>query len=163
MDACEKRVVLRRSQEARTLRAFGIAIYLGILFLLVASLVWSWEDYEWSIMFATLLLFFSRGFFISTRQLLRRVTLHESYISFGYWSFTPRIYSYVQIASVETVEVSESHSWRRLEPETYVKVIFDDGQVLKVQKSLMSVREFRKHLTKRAGRKFRKPSKNNRA
>lgn len=163
MDGYENRIVLRRSKEARSLRAVGIAIYLVILFLLLVSLVWRWENYEWSIVFATLLLFFSRGFFISIRELLRRVTFHESYIAFGYWSFSPRIYSYGQISSVETVEISESHSWWSLEPETYVKVVFDDGQVLKVQKSLMSVREFRKHLTKRAGRKFRKPSKNEKA
>jgi hypothetical protein len=70
----------------------------------------------------------------------------------------PKIYSFKQIAQVETVEIKEGQ-WS-LEPETYVKVVFDDGSVLKVQKSLMSVREFRKELTKRAGRRFRKPPKN---
>lgn len=93
-------------------------------------------------------MFFLRGFLISTRELFRRVVLHDSYISFGFWNLPPKIYSYKQIAQVETVEVKESQ-WS-LEPETYVKVVFDDVVVLKIQKSLMSVREFRKHLTKRA-------------
>lgn len=153
----EKRLILRRTPEAISLRALGITVYLSVLVLLLFSLSLNWQLGEWNIVFAVPLVFFLRGFLICIRELLRRVSLHEAYISFGFWSLTPRIYSYQQIAHVETVEIEENR-WS-LEPETYVKVVFDDGRVLKVQKSLMSVREFRRHLTKRAGRKFRKPSK----
>lgn len=160
-DVSEKPLVLRRSREARSLRTFGVSLYLGILLLLVLSLALHWRLSEWNIVSAVLLVFFLRGFVIYIRELLRRVSLHESYISFGFWSMTPKIYSYEQISEVETVEVKSSQ-WS-LEPETYVKVVFDDGEVLKVQKSLMSVREFRHHLTKRAGRRFRKPTKKRKA
>ena len=83
--------------------------------------------------------------------------LLENYISFTDWSFIPWIYNYDQISQVETVVVDEG-KWS-IEPETYVKVTFEDNRVLKVQKSLMGVSEFRKHLSQKAGRKFRKPTK----
>lgn len=56
------------------------------------------------------------------------------------------------------MEVREGTRWN-IEPETYVKVVFDDGKKLKVQKSLVSVQKFRKLLRQQTGKTFRKPAK----
>lgn len=139
------------------LRVVGIVIYLVLILLLLLTLTFASNQVFWSITFASLLLAFLRGFLISIRELFRKVLLLESYMSYTSWDLSPRVYTYDQISGVETVVIDES-KWK-FEPETYVKVTFVDGRVLKVQKSLMSVRDFRKALQQRAGRKFRKSSK----
>jgi hypothetical protein len=156
VEAKQTRVVLRRSKEARFLRGIGIAIYVGSIILFAGSLL-STNGFYWSVFLVCFLLVFLRGFLVSIREFFRKVVLLENYISFTTWGFVPRTYTYGQISEVETVVVAED-AWS-IEPETYVKVTFEDGKVLKVQKSLMSVREFRKHLSEKAGRKFRKATK----
>ena len=153
----QSRIVLRRSKESRVLRCIGIAVYLFLILLFALSIIFATNEYFWRIVLASLLVAFLRGFFTCVRELFRKVVLLENYISFTGWSLLPRIYTYDQISQVETVLVDEGR-WS-IEPETYVKVTFEDSRVLKVQKSLMSVREFRKHLSQKAGRRFRKPTK----
>lgn len=150
------RVVFQRSKEGRFLRGLGIGIYVLMIVLLLVSLSRNWNWFIWTTI-AGLLIVFLRGFVISIREIFRRVVLLQDYIAFNSWLFLPKVYRYEQIASVETVEIREDE-WS-IEPETYVKVVFNDGAALKVQKSLVSVREFRKQLSTRAGKKFRKQSK----
>lgn len=158
VEAKQSRIVLRRSKESRVLRGIGIAIYLVLILFFALSIIFATNEYTiWSIVLACLLVVFFRGFFTCIRELFRKVVLLDNYISFTSWSLLPRIYTYDQISQVETVVVEEG-AWS-IEPETYVQVTFEDGGVLKVQKSLMSVREFRKHLSQKAGRKFRKTTK----
>ena len=160
VDTKEGSIVLRRSKEARVLRLIGVVVYSTLSLTVIGSLIFDLIAKYWNILLAVVLLTFMRGFLISIRELFRRVVLLDKYISFTSLNPIPRVYSYDQISEVETVEIKEEQ-WS-IEPETYVKVTFEDGKILKVQKSLMSVREFRKHLSEKAGRKFRKTTKKKR-
>lgn len=151
------RIVLRRSKESRVLRSFGIVIYLILILLFLGALIFASNEAVWSIIFGCFLVTFLRGFMIGVRELFRKIILLETYISFTSWNLLPRVYTYNQISGVETIVIKEG-KWS-FEPETYVKITFVDGRVLKVQKSLMNVRDFRKALQEKAGRKFRKSSK----
>lgn len=156
VDAKQGRIVIRCSKEAKIFRCIGIAIYIALILLFVLS-IFTTSAYYWRFVLAFLLVAFLRGFFISVREVIRKVILLENYISFTGWSMLPQVYTYEQISQVETVVINEGQ-WS-IEPETYVKVTFENGKVVKVQNSLMSVRTFRRHLSQKAGRKFRKPTK----
>ncbi len=152
----ESRIVLRRSKEARILREIGIVAYLILVLLFSWAFITGWQEEAW-ITFLALLLFFLRGFLVCIREVFRKILLLENYISFTPWYGLHRVFAYDQICTVETVVVDENKwTW---EPETHVRVTFNDGSSVKVHKSLMSVREFRKLLRERTGRTFRKPSK----
>ncbi len=154
------RIVLRRSRESRAFQFIGIVTYLALALLFVAALIFESNDHYWKLVIGILLLTFLHRFPILVREYFRKVVLLDSHISFNSWNLTPRVYRYEQISNVETVDV-DGKKWS-FEPVSYVKVTFDDGRVLKVQKSLMSVREFRKHLRSRTGRTFRKAPKTKR-
>ncbi|MGB7209996.1 MAG: hypothetical protein WBD27_15155 [Pyrinomonadaceae bacterium] len=152
----ESRIVLRRSKESRTLRSIGVIVYLAIVLLFIWAFIAEFDEENWILSMA---LVFLPGFLICVRELLRKVVLLENYISFSTWYGRPKVYAYDQIKNVETY-VIDSDKWT-LEPETYVKVTFEDGRSMKVYKSLMSVREFRKFLRTKTGRTFRKSATRN--
>jgi hypothetical protein len=156
-DLTRDRIVIRRSRETRRFQLIGIVSYLALVVLFIAAILFESNDFYWKLLTVVLLLTFLRGFLILVREYFRKVVLLESHISFNSWNFSPRVYRYEQISNVETIDV-DGKKWE-FEPVTYVKVTFDDGRILKVQKTLISVREFRKHLRTRTGRTFRKSPK----
>lgn len=149
----ESRVVLRRSKEARTLRVIGAIAYLVLVLLFIWAFTSASDEETW-IFFLAWMLVLLPGVLVLVRELSRKVVLLENYISFSTWFGLPKVYAYDQIKNVETYVIKEGKwTW---EPETYVKVTFEDGRALKVYKGLMSVREFRKFLRNKTARTFRK-------
>ena len=151
----ESRIVLRRLKGARTLRVIGAIAYLVLVLLFIWAFTSGASDADTWIFFLVWMLVLLPGF----RSLLRKIVLLENYISFSTWFGLPKVYAYDQIKNVETYVTNEDKwTW---ELETYVKVTFEDGRSLKVYKSLMSVREFRKFLRNKTGRTFRRSAKLN--
>ena len=155
-ETSENRVVFQRSSEYRFFRVIGIGIYSASFLFLLWSIYFGYDWLIWSTTMGVLILSL-RWFLISLRETFRRIVFLQDYLAFNSWILLPHVYPYGQIAFVETVEHS-GDLWT-IEPETYVKVVFNDGKVLKVQESLVSVRKFRKLLRERSGKTFRKPSK----
>lgn len=139
------------------MRAVGLVVYLLLVSLFLWAFVFGSFWYGWTAFFGVLLVVFFRGFLIGLRNFFIKVSMLENYISYSTWDPVPKAYTYDQISEVETVTIREDQ-WT-FEPESYVKVTFADRSVLKIPKSLMDIRDFRKILQENAGRKFRKSSK----
>jgi hypothetical protein len=153
----KNRIILRRSNESRVLRGIGIAAYFILLTFLVLAFANRWDSeirtnlLLWALFLLPVLLVYIRDVF-------RRIVLLDGYISYTSWYGTPRVRSYDEISTIETVVIDEERIWR-WERETFVRITFNDGRSLKVHKGLMSVAKFRKLLQQRAGRKLMNSSK----
>jgi hypothetical protein len=156
----KNRIVLRLSKESRVLRGIGAVLFLSLILLFIWAGIAALQYGTWVellIYLIPILFFLLPSFFIFVREWFRKVVLLENYISIIAWSGLPKVYSYDQISNVETFVINEDKwTW---EPETFVRVTFEDGRSIKVYKSFMSVREFRKFLRAKTGRTFRKIEK----
>ncbi len=157
----KNRIILRRSKESRVLRGFGIAAYSILVIFLVLAFVNRWDNgiKIYLLLWALVLL---PVFFVYIREVFRRVILLEGYISYTSWHGIPRVRSYDEISTIETVVINEKRIWK-WESETCVRITFNDGRSLTVQKGLMSPAKFRKLIQQRAGRKLGKSSKRQRS
>lgn len=150
----DNRVILRRSRESQRLREIGLIVFCVFLLLSIWLFRISGEAFVTVVSIAVLLF---PSVVVTIRDLYTRIILLDDYISVGRWPWTPRVWRYDEIVGVETKK-SNDNSWAWWS-ETCAVVTFDDGARLKVRESLISVRRFRKLLSEKAGRKFRKPTK----
>jgi hypothetical protein len=157
----KSRIVLRRSTEYRGLRRIGAVVFLVLSLFFIWAGIQAWRHgtwIEWLIYLAPVLFFLFPSFLVAIRDIFQRVVLLENYVSIVSWHGQPRVYSYDQITNVETFVIN-ANKWWKWEPETFVKVTFKDGKSVKIDKSLMSVRESRKFLRENTGRIFRRKPK----
>lgn len=153
IDTAKNRVILRRSRESQRLREIGLIVFSTLLVISIWLYRVSGEAFVVVLSFVILLF---PSVVVTLRDLFTTIVLLDDYISVDRWPWTPKVWTYDQITGVETVKPKDN-SWIWWS-EIYAVVTFEDGGRLKIRESMISIRRFRKLLSRKAGRRFRKPS-----
>ena|SRR5687768_12157895 len=151
----EGKIVLAHSRKIRLLQAFGEGLIALLVVLFIWVLISGLGDGKISNVILGLLgiLFLLSLLVTILSWYCRRIVLLKNYISFYTWHGVPHVYTYDEIADIETVHRSATSEWG------YVKLTFYNGKSIRVPYDLITPRSFRKLLREKTGRTFRKNRK----